>query len=118
MNVRSQFLQRARVLSLYRTMIRSTSRIPDAQTKAETRKLVRDEFERHRHLSDLVTLCTFIPLTCPITIIAIVVVVGTSDQPLKPKAAPPPKGLNAAPVEKDDTGSEPSARKEEEYSEE
>ncbi|PFH62112.1 hypothetical protein XA68_15073 [Ophiocordyceps unilateralis] len=47
------FLQRARVLALYRTMMRATGRIGDARTKAETRKHVRDEFERYRHVEDL-----------------------------------------------------------------
>ncbi|KND91225.1 LYR motif-containing protein 2 [Tolypocladium ophioglossoides CBS 100239] len=48
-----QFLQRARVLSFYRTILRGTKRIGDARTKAETRKHVRDEFERHRNVKDI-----------------------------------------------------------------
>jgi hypothetical protein len=49
-----QFLQRSRVLSLYRTIVRATRRIQDPETRAETRKFARDEFERHRHVTDLV----------------------------------------------------------------
>ncbi|RCI12545.1 hypothetical protein L249_0292 [Ophiocordyceps polyrhachis-furcata BCC 54312] len=125
------FLQRARVLSLYRTMIRGTARITNAQTKAETRKLLRDEFERHRHLHDLcshrflMALCTFIPRTCPIPIrilvivivVVVVVVVGTSSQRL---LTPQPKGRNsrtapAPPPSRfgttDDAGTQQSARR-------
>ncbi|KAH8906366.1 complex 1 LYR protein [Coniochaeta sp. PMI_546] len=47
------FLQRSRVLSLYRTIIRATRRIQDPTTRAETRKFARDEFERHRQVTDL-----------------------------------------------------------------
>ncbi|AEO60129.1 hypothetical protein MYCTH_2309010 [Thermothelomyces thermophilus ATCC 42464] len=47
------FIQRTRVLSFYRAIIRSTRKIPDTKTRAETRKFVRDEFERHRDVKDL-----------------------------------------------------------------
>ncbi|KAK1753415.1 hypothetical protein QBC47DRAFT_386328 [Echria macrotheca] len=47
------FLQRARVLSLYRTILRATRRIPDPKTRAETRRFARDEIERHSHVTDL-----------------------------------------------------------------
>lgn len=47
------FLQRARVLALYRTIIRATRRIPDPATRAETRVMARAEFERNRHVTDL-----------------------------------------------------------------
>ncbi|KAH8887458.1 hypothetical protein GQ53DRAFT_726372 [Thozetella sp. PMI_491] len=47
------FLQRGRVLSLYRTIIRATRRIPDPTTQRETRKFARDEFERHRGVTDI-----------------------------------------------------------------
>lgn len=47
------FLQRVRVLSLYRTIIRSTRRIADPNTRAETRRFAREEFERHRGVTDL-----------------------------------------------------------------
>lgn len=49
-----QFLQRARVLALYRTVLRGTSRISDQKTRDETRLFARQEFERHRHVQDLV----------------------------------------------------------------
>ncbi|KAK3291869.1 uncharacterized protein B0H64DRAFT_408304 [Chaetomium fimeti] len=49
------FLQRTRVLSFYRHIIRSTRRISDPKTRAETRKFARDEFERHRGVTDLVS---------------------------------------------------------------
>ncbi|RYO88768.1 hypothetical protein DL764_008685 [Monosporascus ibericus] len=47
------FLQRSRALSLYRTIIRGTRRIGDPQTREETRRYARAEFERHRHVTDL-----------------------------------------------------------------
>ncbi|KAG6025353.1 hypothetical protein E4U40_002737 [Claviceps sp. LM458 group G5] len=49
------FLQRSRVLSLYRTILRATRPIRDTQTKNETRRFVRDEFESHRHVTDIVS---------------------------------------------------------------
>ena len=49
-----QFLQRSRALSLYRTILRATRRIGDPTTRAETRRFARDEFERHRNVTDLV----------------------------------------------------------------
>ncbi|KAM5378060.1 hypothetical protein ACJZ2D_004671 [Fusarium nematophilum] len=48
-----QFIQRARVLSLYRTILRGTKRIADPVTRAESRKYARDEFERHRNVTDV-----------------------------------------------------------------
>lgn len=47
------FLLRSRVLSLYRTITRATGRIKDPATRAETRKFARDEFERHRGVTDI-----------------------------------------------------------------
>ncbi|KAH7320166.1 hypothetical protein B0I35DRAFT_478438 [Stachybotrys elegans] len=47
-----QFIQRGRVLAFYRTIVRGTRRIPDAKTRAESRKYARDEFERHRGVKD------------------------------------------------------------------
>ncbi|KAK3983845.1 hypothetical protein QBC44DRAFT_338001 [Cladorrhinum sp. PSN332] len=47
------FLQRARVLSFYRTIIRGTRRISDPNTKAETRRFARQEFERNRNVTDI-----------------------------------------------------------------
>ncbi|KAK8064503.1 hypothetical protein PG994_007141 [Apiospora phragmitis] len=49
------FLQRSRVLALYRTILRGTGHIKDATTKAETRSFARAEFERHRGVTDLVS---------------------------------------------------------------
>jgi len=49
-----QFIQRARVLSFYRTILRSIRRIPDPATRAETHRYARGEFERHRDVTDLV----------------------------------------------------------------
>ncbi|KAK8103466.1 uncharacterized protein PG998_010499, partial [Apiospora kogelbergensis] len=48
-----QFLQRTKVLALYRTVLRGTAPIKDATTKAETRSFARAEFERHRGVTDL-----------------------------------------------------------------
>ncbi|KAK4152197.1 hypothetical protein C8A00DRAFT_44698 [Chaetomidium leptoderma] len=47
------FIQRTRVLSFYRSILRNTRRIADPTTRAETRKFARDEFERHRGVTDL-----------------------------------------------------------------
>ncbi|GJN70401.1 hypothetical protein PLIIFM63780_003008 [Purpureocillium lilacinum] len=47
------FLQRTRVLAFYRTILRGTRHIADARTRAETRRYVRDEFERHRNVTDI-----------------------------------------------------------------
>jgi len=48
-----RFLQRARALALYRTILRSTRRIGDPAARAETRRFARDEFERHRAVADI-----------------------------------------------------------------
>lgn len=47
------FLQRTRVLSLYRTVVRGTRRIQDPTTRAETMRFAREEFERHRNVTDI-----------------------------------------------------------------
>ncbi|KAI1298212.1 complex 1 LYR protein [Xylaria venustula] len=47
------FLQRARVLALYRTVLRGTRHIDDPVTRSETRGFARAEFERHRDVTDL-----------------------------------------------------------------
>ncbi|EFQ31829.1 complex 1 protein [Colletotrichum graminicola M1.001] len=49
----SQFLQRSRAISLYREIIRGTRRIADPNTRAESRRFAREEFERHRGVTDL-----------------------------------------------------------------
>ncbi|KAI8280707.1 LYR motif-containing protein 2 [Colletotrichum sp. SAR11_240] len=48
------FLQRSRALSLYREILRGTQRIADPTTRAESRRYARDEFERHRDVTDIV----------------------------------------------------------------
>ncbi|KAI1421503.1 complex 1 LYR protein [Xylaria sp. FL1777] len=47
------FLQRARVLALYRAVLRGTRSIDDPATRSETRSFARAEFERHRGVTDL-----------------------------------------------------------------
>ncbi|KIH87676.1 hypothetical protein SPBR_05392 [Sporothrix brasiliensis 5110] len=47
------FLQRSRALALYRTIVRGTRQISDPTTRAETRRFAREEFERHRGVTDL-----------------------------------------------------------------
>ncbi|KAK7913963.1 LYR motif-containing protein 2 [Apiospora marii] len=47
------FLQRSKVLALYRTILRGTGHIQDATTRNETRGFARAEFERHRGVTDL-----------------------------------------------------------------
>lgn len=46
------FLQRSRVLSLYRTIIRSIFRIPKPK-RSEPLAYARGEFERNKHVQDL-----------------------------------------------------------------
>jgi hypothetical protein len=41
---------------LYRTILRGTKNIKDTKTREESRKYARDEFERHRGVTDLVRL--------------------------------------------------------------
>lgn len=61
-----QFLHRARVLSFYRTTLRGLRRVRDPTTRTESRKLVREEFERHRNVTDLVrTSCHAAPFLSP-----------------------------------------------------
>ncbi|KAI0444923.1 complex 1 LYR protein [Xylaria telfairii] len=47
------FLQRARALALYRTVLRGTRHISDPTTRSETRSFARAEFERHRGVTDI-----------------------------------------------------------------
>ncbi|CAK7242367.1 MAG: hypothetical protein STHCBS139747_003855 [Sporothrix thermara] len=47
------FLQRGRALALYRTIVRGSRQISDATTRAETLRFAREEFERHRGVTDL-----------------------------------------------------------------
>ncbi|ELR07470.1 hypothetical protein GMDG_08439 [Pseudogymnoascus destructans 20631-21] len=47
------FLQRGKVLSLWRRVLRDTRRIADLETRAETRKMARDEFERNKNVKDI-----------------------------------------------------------------
>ncbi|KAF3762075.1 hypothetical protein M406DRAFT_244156, partial [Cryphonectria parasitica EP155] len=47
------FLQRARVLSFYRTILRGTRKISDPTVRDETRLFARHEIERHRNVQDI-----------------------------------------------------------------
>ncbi|WZH40244.1 LYR motif-containing protein [Fusarium acuminatum] len=47
-----QFIQRGRVLAFYRTILRGTKKIGNPQTRAESRRYARDEFERRRNVTD------------------------------------------------------------------
>lgn len=47
------FLQRSKAISLYRRILRDCRRIPDAGSREETRRFVRDDFERNRGVTDL-----------------------------------------------------------------
>ncbi|KAL0934842.1 uncharacterized protein CTRU02_209433 [Colletotrichum truncatum] len=46
-------IYRSRALSLYREIIRGTRRIADPNTRAESQRYARDEFERHRDVTDI-----------------------------------------------------------------
>ncbi|KAF2624411.1 hypothetical protein BU25DRAFT_348382 [Macroventuria anomochaeta] len=48
-----QFIQRQKVISLWRDIVRSTNNIPDTATRADMRQFARVEFEQHRHVTDL-----------------------------------------------------------------
>lgn len=41
---------------MYRTIVRTTRRINHPKTRTETRLFARQEFERHRHVQDIVSL--------------------------------------------------------------
>jgi len=47
------FLQRQRVLALYREIVRATNKIPASTTRDEMKTFARDEFERNRNVYDL-----------------------------------------------------------------
>ena len=47
------FIQRQRVLSLYRTILRSIFEIPKSPNRSETIGYARVEFERNRHVEDV-----------------------------------------------------------------
>jgi len=49
------FLQRQRTIHFYRKILRGTKAIRDPATKKESRGFARAEFERHRHVTDLVS---------------------------------------------------------------
>ena len=48
-----RFLQRQRVLSLWREILRATNQIQSKNTRCEMRNFAREEFERHRLVEDL-----------------------------------------------------------------
>lgn len=52
-----QFIQRQRVLSFYRGILRAVSRVPPSPTRDELRQFARGEFERHRGVVDPVSTC-------------------------------------------------------------
>ncbi|MCJ1379877.1 hypothetical protein MMC17_002980 [Xylographa soralifera] len=47
------FLQRQRVLALYRTIVRATNQIPVSSTRKEMRSFAREEFERNKGVENL-----------------------------------------------------------------
>ncbi|PBP26815.1 complex 1 protein [Diplocarpon rosae] len=47
------FIQRGRVISLWRTILRGCRRISDQNTKIETLQFARDEFRRNREVKDI-----------------------------------------------------------------
>ncbi|MCJ1402780.1 hypothetical protein MMC11_006001 [Xylographa trunciseda] len=47
------FLQRQRVLALYRSIVRATNKIPVSSTRQEMKSFARDEFERNKAVEDL-----------------------------------------------------------------
>lgn len=49
----NHFLQRQRVLALYREIVRATNTIPASTTRDEMKTFAREEFERNRNVYDL-----------------------------------------------------------------
>ncbi|KAJ5333532.1 uncharacterized protein N7506_007315 [Penicillium brevicompactum] len=47
------FIQRQRVLSFWREIVRALIKVPPSSTRSELRNYARAEFERHRELTDL-----------------------------------------------------------------
>ncbi|OJJ41049.1 hypothetical protein ASPWEDRAFT_242207 [Aspergillus wentii DTO 134E9] len=47
------FIQRQRVLGLWREIVRALNKVPNSPTKDELHSYARDEFERHRNVTDL-----------------------------------------------------------------
>ncbi|RAK80619.1 LYR motif-containing protein 2 [Aspergillus fijiensis CBS 313.89] len=47
------FIQRQRVLAFWREIVRALNSIPNSPTREELRNYARNEFERHRDVTDL-----------------------------------------------------------------
>ncbi|RAL15932.1 LYR motif-containing protein 2 [Aspergillus homomorphus CBS 101889] len=47
------FIQRQRVIALWREIVRALNAIPNSPTRDELRNYARNEFERHRDVTDL-----------------------------------------------------------------
>ncbi|KAL4910940.1 hypothetical protein BDW74DRAFT_142111 [Aspergillus multicolor] len=47
------FIQRQRVIALWREIVRALNKIPSSPTRSELRDYARAEFERHRNVTDL-----------------------------------------------------------------
>ncbi|KAL4878420.1 hypothetical protein BJY04DRAFT_195988 [Aspergillus karnatakaensis] len=47
------FIQRQRVIALWRDIVRALNKVPNSPTKSELRDYARSEFERHRTVTDL-----------------------------------------------------------------
>ncbi|PYH47389.1 LYR motif-containing protein 2 [Aspergillus saccharolyticus JOP 1030-1] len=47
------FIQRQRVLAFWREIVRALNSIPSSSTRDELRNYARNEFERHREVTDL-----------------------------------------------------------------
>lgn len=49
----NHFLQRGRVLALWREVLRATNDLADEGVRTDMRRFARDEFERNRHVTDI-----------------------------------------------------------------
>ncbi|KAJ2455785.1 hypothetical protein EV183_000633 [Coemansia sp. RSA 2336] len=47
-----QFIQRGKVIGMYRKYMRLTKRIADTSARRETRQWIRSDFERYKHETD------------------------------------------------------------------
>lgn len=56
-----RFIQRQRVIALYRAIVRATNKIPkSSNTRAEMKGYARDEFERYKHVEDIMAIKGYI----------------------------------------------------------
>lgn len=58
----SQFIQRTKTLSFYRSILRGIGHISNPSARDESRRYARNEFERHRDVTDIVSISASVSL--------------------------------------------------------